>query len=133
VFFAVGQRAGMDDEDFIVFCDSEDDLQPSTASAAPDGAKLSAVALAVVSAAHNLFAFEHGYAMLGGVVEIPLHPAEDVVSHQLELYTLNSMYDNPRIGKYFVHAEFLFIECDRFVLGQRGEFLDYVLEFAVGE
>jgi hypothetical protein len=68
----------MDNKDFVVSRESEDDLQPSPSIAAADRAVFAAVTKTIAACAHDSLAFCDRHAMLGGMIQIPVHPAKDV-------------------------------------------------------
>jgi hypothetical protein len=76
-------------EYLVVDRQGKDHLEPALCVAATNGAKFSAPSPSVSAAADDPLAFRDGYAVLGGMLKVLRHPAEDEAIHPRVLYTPN--------------------------------------------
>jgi hypothetical protein len=89
MLFRFIQRPGVDDKHLIILGQGKHNLQPSAAGSSTHRSVLAAIGLPIFSAANNVFAFRNAHAMFGCMVQVPLHPPENILPHFNELYTPN--------------------------------------------
>jgi len=81
MFFNFRQGPRVDDEHVIIHGQRENHLQPSAAGATAHGPKFAAPRPPILAGADDLFAFRRAHAVLGGMGQVPIDPAEDVTFH----------------------------------------------------